>query len=289
VKTEQVNKGIPSMKINFPIFFLRRAVLVFFAVFLSAAFAYAQTTGITYQGRLTDASGASSGTYLFEFRLYDSASNGILIDTLTGVSATVADGIFTVELNFTAANAFDGGERYLEIAVKRSNDPPETAYTTLTPRQRVTSAPYAIRAKNPAPGTDGLNALINLTAEQSGANCAAGGSKVETGLDANRNGTLEAGEVNAAQTRYICNGAAPSFYTRQSPTQSVPGNAVDHIRNISCFTGDMAIGGGFSTNNNIKVYKSAPLDSDTWEVVVSNPTNQLFGLSVFVVCADLTP
>lgn len=249
---------------------------------------FAQTTAFTYQGRLTDASGSSSGSYLFEFKLFDAASNGTLIDTLTDVPATVTNGIFTVELNFTAANAFDGGERYLEIAVKRSTDPAGTAYTTLTPRQRITSAPYAVRAKQPAPGTDGLNALIKLTAETAGANCAAGGSKVETGLDADRNGTLEAGEVNAAQTRYVCNGAAPSFYTRQSTTVSVPANSIDHIRQMSCFTGDMAIGGGFSTNNNIKVYRSAPLDFDTWEVMVSNPTGTAYGISIYVVCADLT-
>jgi hypothetical protein len=250
---------------------------------------FAQTTAFTYQGRLTDASGSSSGSYLFEFKLFDAASNGSLIDTLTGVPANVTNGIFTVELNFTAANAFDGGDRYLEIAVKRSTDPPGTAYTTLTPRQRITSVPYAVRAKQPAPGTDGLNALILLTAEPAGANCgAAGGSKVETGLDANRNGTLEAGEVNAAQTRYVCNGAAPSFYTRQSQVQSVPSN-IEHTRQMSCFTGDMAIGGGFSTHHDVTVHESRPLDSNKWQVRVFTLSNQSPGLSVFVVCVDLTP
>jgi hypothetical protein len=56
-------------------------------------------------------------------------------------------------------------------------------------------------------GTNGLNALIKTTTEPAGANCANGGTKVETGLDANANGTLEAGEVNVAQTKYVCNGA----------------------------------------------------------------------------------
>jgi hypothetical protein len=55
-------------------------------------------------------------------------------------------------------------------------------------------------------GTNGLNALINTTTEPAGANCANGGTKIETGLDANGNGVLETGEINAAQTQYVCDG-----------------------------------------------------------------------------------
>jgi hypothetical protein len=56
-------------------------------------------------------------------------------------------------------------------------------------------------------GTNGLNALVKTTAEPAGANCTYGGTKVETGLDANSNGILDAAEVVAAQTTYVCNGA----------------------------------------------------------------------------------
>jgi hypothetical protein len=56
-------------------------------------------------------------------------------------------------------------------------------------------------------GTNGLNALIKTTAEIAGGNCATGGTKVETGLDANNNGILDAGEVNVSQTTYVCNGS----------------------------------------------------------------------------------
>ena len=55
-------------------------------------------------------------------------------------------------------------------------------------------------------GTNGLTALVKTTAEPAGANCATGGTKVETGLDVNNNGVLDAGEVNASQTQYVCNG-----------------------------------------------------------------------------------
>lgn len=39
-----------------------------------------------------------------------------------------------------------------------------------------------------------------------GNNCAAGGVKIETGLDSNRNSILDATEINTSQTRFICNG-----------------------------------------------------------------------------------
>jgi hypothetical protein len=62
-------------------------------------------------------------------------------------------------------------------------------------------------ATGPA-GTNGLNSLIKTTTEPAGSNCANGGTKIETGLDANGNGSLDAGEVNASQTQYVCNGAS---------------------------------------------------------------------------------
>jgi hypothetical protein len=57
-------------------------------------------------------------------------------------------------------------------------------------------------------GTNGQVVSTRTTAEPAGANCAAGGTKIETGLDANNNGTLDNSEVNASQTRYVCNGVA---------------------------------------------------------------------------------
>jgi hypothetical protein len=59
-------------------------------------------------------------------------------------------------------------------------------------------------------GTNGLNALIKTITEPAGSNCANGGTKIETGLDANSNGVLDASEVNASQTKYVCNGGSNS-------------------------------------------------------------------------------
>lgn len=53
-------------------------------------------------------------------------------------------------------------------------------------------------------GGDGTSVLASTSAEPAGPNCATGGIKLETGTDANSNGTLEAGEVS--DTQYVCNG-----------------------------------------------------------------------------------
>jgi len=55
-------------------------------------------------------------------------------------------------------------------------------------------------------GQDGKNALINTTVEPSGVNCTNGGTKIEVGLDDNSNGVLDNSEINASQTKYVCNG-----------------------------------------------------------------------------------
>ena len=60
---------------------------------------------------------------------------------------------------------------------------------------------------DPGAAGTGQSALLATSAEPAGANCAAGGAKIESGLDANGNGALDPGEVNAALTRYACNGA----------------------------------------------------------------------------------
>ena len=53
-------------------------------------------------------------------------------------------------------------------------------------------------------GLQGLKSLVKTSVEPSGANCTAGGNKIETGIDTNGNNILEAAEVTG--TAYACNG-----------------------------------------------------------------------------------
>lgn len=55
-------------------------------------------------------------------------------------------------------------------------------------------------------GDVGQSSLLNLIPEPPGPNCAAGGVKVMSGVDANRNGVLEDNEIQ--NVKYICNGSS---------------------------------------------------------------------------------
>jgi hypothetical protein len=58
-------------------------------------------------------------------------------------------------------------------------------------------------------GPAGLTSLVNLVSEPVGSNCGAGGTKIESGLDTNRDEDLDSDEVT--QVQYVCNGANGSI------------------------------------------------------------------------------
>lgn len=119
--------------------------LISIFVCLTAGSVLAQTTEFTYQGKLSDTVMPQSAAYDFEFRLCASETNcASPLATQARSGVAVSGGVFTVKLDFGAAH-FTGADRWLEIAAKR---PAEANYTPLLPRQRITSAPYAIRAAN---------------------------------------------------------------------------------------------------------------------------------------------
>ncbi len=71
----------------------------------------------------------------------------------------------------------------------------------------------------------GTSSLVKTSAEPSGSHCPFGGTKLETGLDANNNGTLDDSEINAAETSYVCNTApaGTSFPSTGIVVAIVPG------------------------------------------------------------------
>ena len=104
--------------------------------------AKAQTTSFTYQGRLTDGANPANGNYDLQFALFDGLSGGSQIGSiLTRAGVTVSGGIFTVQIDF-GVSAFPGADRFLEISVRPSGG---GSFTILSPRQQISSTPYAIR------------------------------------------------------------------------------------------------------------------------------------------------
>ena len=144
---------------------LRFAQLIVLAALLALAanVARAQTSTITYQGRLSDGGTAANGTYDMQFKLYDALTGGSLQgapNTVTKTGVNVASGVFTVQLDF-GASAFPGADRFLDIGVKH---PADSSYTPLVPRQQLTSTPYAIRALSAASADTATTATTASTA-----------------------------------------------------------------------------------------------------------------------------
>jgi endosialidase-like protein len=108
---------------------------------LATSAVMAQTTAFTYQGRLIDAGSAATGNYDLQFKLFDvtDAQQG---PTLTLDDVPVTNGVFTVQLDF--GDVFDGGARSLEIGVRAGAS--TGAFTVLSPRQTLSSTPYAVRS-----------------------------------------------------------------------------------------------------------------------------------------------
>ena len=103
-------------------------------------------TAFTYQGQLEDDGSPASGSYDFQFLLFDDALAGVQVGpTVTLDDLDVEDGFFSAELDF-GKNAFADGERWLQIEVRPGSS--GGAYTSLTPRQKITPAPAALNLPN---------------------------------------------------------------------------------------------------------------------------------------------
>jgi hypothetical protein len=119
-------------------------------------------TAFTYQGYLTDANSPADGLYDLEFKLYNDPCTGVQQgSTITLNDVDVADGYFTVELDFGAA-VFAGERQWLEVGVRPGDS--TGSYTILSPRAELTPTPYALYAKtvdenDPKVGTNTVNFL----------------------------------------------------------------------------------------------------------------------------------
>ena len=104
--------------------------------------AVGQGTAFTYQGRLMDSGQPANGNYDVQFYLRDALVAGNPVGVTNRLAPVpMSGGLFTATLDF-GANIFDGSARWLEIGVRTNGS--SGAFTTLTPRQPVMPAPYAI-------------------------------------------------------------------------------------------------------------------------------------------------
>ncbi len=132
---------------------------------------------ISYQGRLLDSSGnllgGSGAAYCFRFSLFNASSGGSQVwpaATASIMTATVANGVFNIGIGDTSAGGdaltydFQSNDTiYLNVQVATKVDPVCTGgsevFETLSPRERVVAAGYAINAA----AVDGFNAGTNAS------------------------------------------------------------------------------------------------------------------------------
>lgn len=109
-----------------------------------AAPAAALGSGFTYQGRLEIEGAPAGGIYDLQFRLFDAATGGTQVgSTVTRENVAVSEGLFSVLLDFGTA-VFDGQALWLEVAVREGDS--DGAYSSLSPLQALSAAPYALHA-----------------------------------------------------------------------------------------------------------------------------------------------
>jgi hypothetical protein len=143
-------------------FFTHALIKLFLAAFViinvQPLTASAQGTAFTYQGRLNDGANPANGIYDWRFAIYDTNSAGSLIaGPRTNSAINVSNGLFTTILDF-GAGAFTGADRWLDIAVRTNG---AGTFTSLSSRQKITPAPYAILAGNAATlGGQGSSAFV---------------------------------------------------------------------------------------------------------------------------------
>jgi hypothetical protein len=102
-------------------------------------------TAFTYQGQLKEGGAPANGDYDLMFTLFNQESEGDQVgEPVEVLEHTVTNGLFTVQLDF-GPELFDGQALWLEVVVQPCGDEGETP-VTLSPRQPVTAAPYAMYA-----------------------------------------------------------------------------------------------------------------------------------------------
>jgi hypothetical protein len=109
--------------------------------------AVAQTTAFNFNGRLSNLGLPVNGLHDMRFAVYGSPGGADLVaGPITVSPVAVRNGIFNCRLDF-GEQVFNGSGRWLDISVRPFG---AAVFTNLSPRIELTSAPYAVRAREAA-------------------------------------------------------------------------------------------------------------------------------------------
>jgi hypothetical protein len=163
-------------------------------------------TGFTYQGRLFIGDVPANGLYDLQFTNYDAAAGGNALGAFNTNALPVANGLFTVTLDFGAV--FDGTPRWLEISERTNN---VGAFGTLAPRQLLAAAPYATYAA--AAGTASSMPGLTILQNSSGAPNVIGGSSVNWVASGVVGATIGGGGATNVNGHFYTNSISGDFGT----------------------------------------------------------------------------
>jgi hypothetical protein len=243
-----------------------RKIYLLLVLLVSSAI-YSQTQGITYQAVILNPAGQNIPGYNNQRAPLANKNICIRFNIMAGTALEYQETQITTTDEFGMVNLvigngtpvggsastfsdiiWSGAPKNLKVDVDlRANC---SNYSEISD-QPLTAVPYALFAANSGTagpsgqdgddGDDGKTALVNTTTEPAGVNCPNGGIKIEVGIDADNNGVLDASEINALQTKYVCNGA--------SGPQGIQGPAgVNGIDGVAGATGPQGIAGTNGTN-----------------------------------------
>lgn len=181
---------VKTMKIQpVRLFVCAIAILVTTAFDSNTSNALAQGTAFTYQGQLQNKGSVTSGIYNLQFSLYTAGTGGTAVaGPVTTNGVIITNGLFTVIMDF-GATVWNGNTNWLEIGVETNG---AGSFTTLTPRQQLTPAPYAIYAEGAnalglsgtIPGADLGGSYGNVVNFNNAGNSFTGNGAGLTGVDA---------------------------------------------------------------------------------------------------------
>lgn len=232
---------------------MRNLLSAFIWIIICTGVCLAQSeSAFTFQGKLNDGGIAANGNYDMAFRLFDApGGTGTQIgSTVSKDNVPVANGIFSVELDFGHPPFLTVNPRFLEIGIRRSGttDP----LTILSPRQKINGSPFASQSFNATIAVTAFNA--NTATLARGLDCA--GECVQSDEIESVAGSKVTGAVSEAAT--VSDGA---------------GGGIVNILNINGFV--TTIAGGSSDYVFYGGTVSVTVPSGTTKVIAGSATTTL--------------
>ena len=139
---------------------MKKAILaICFLLFVITAAAFAVPGYINYQGVLRNSAGdLQTGTFNMQFKIYSALTGGTLHYDSEARSVSVSNGVFSIELGEipNPETVFDGNPKYIETIVDSE---------TLSPRLKINTVAYAIRADVAGSATSATTATHATTAD----------------------------------------------------------------------------------------------------------------------------